>query len=126
MGTSSTEGIEPVEMGWTDEGHVRIAWPDGHRSDYAPAHLRKICPCADCRGAHGGPPKAFVILNPAKVRSAPRQVIIDRVEPVGNYAIAFTWGDGHREGIYTWSLLRNECPCDACALRRSVDAEGRP
>lgn len=122
MGREST--IEPLEMGWTAEGHARIVWSDGHASEYTPAQLRKMCPCADCRGAHGGPPKAFVILNPAKLRSAPRQVVIDRVEPVGNYAIAFTWGDGHREGIYTWSLLRNECSCEACALRRSVDAEG--
>ena len=25
---------------------------------------------------------------------------------VGNYAIAFTWSDGHDTGIYTWELLR--------------------
>ncbi len=126
MGITSTEGIVPLEMGWTPEGHAKIVWSDGHTSAYPPAHLRKICPCADCRGTHGTTPKAFVILSPAKLKNAPRQVIIDKVEPIGNYAIAFTWGDGHREGIYTWSILRNECPCDACILRKSVDAEGRP
>jgi len=115
--------IEPTDMGWTPSGHAKIAWSDGHESVFEPAYLRKICPCAECKGTHGTPPKAFVILSPQKVRSAPRQVVIDRVEPVGNYAIAFTWGDGHREGIYTWSLLRSECPCDACVLRRKVDAE---
>jgi DUF971 family protein len=115
--------IEPTDMGWTASGHAKIVWSDGHESVFEPAYLRKICPCAECKGTHGTPPKAFVILNPQKVRSAPRQVVIDRVEPVGNYAIAFTWGDGHREGIYTWSLLRSECPCDSCVLRRKVDAE---
>jgi DUF971 family protein len=51
-----------------------------------------------------------VILSPAKVRNAPRQIVIEKVEPVGNYAIAFTWGDGHREGIYSWNHLRMSCP----------------
>ncbi len=100
----------PDELGWTEAGDLRIRWADGHVSEYTPALLRKICPCADCRGAHGGPPKAFVILSPGKVRSAPRQLVIEKVEPVGNYAMAFTWGDGHREGIYSWKLLRMSCP----------------
>jgi len=100
----------PEELIWTELGHMQVRWGDGHVSTFTPAYLRKICPCADCRGAHGGPPKAFVILSPAKVQNAPRQVIIEKVEPVGNYAIAFTWGDGHREGIYSWRLLRSSCP----------------
>lgn len=122
---SDIESAEPVELAWTADGQAQIAWSDGHVSRYTPAHLRKICPCADCRGTHGAPPKAFTILSAKQLRNAPRQVIVEKVEPVGNYAIAFTWGDGHRDGIYTWAFLRNECPCDACTLRRRVDAEGR-
>lgn len=115
-------------MGWTAEGHPRIVWSDGHASVYPPALLRKICPCAECRGTHGGPPKAFKILSPQQVRSAPKQIVIERVEPIGHYGIAFTWGDGHKEGIYTWALLREECPCEACATRRNVERpiDGRP
>ncbi len=110
-----TQDLTPADLGWTPEGHLRITWPDGLLSLYTPALLRRICPCADCRGAHGGPPKAFVILSPQAVRNAPRQLQIERVEPVGNYAIAFTWGDGHREGIYTWRLLRASDPARAAA-----------
>jgi DUF971 family protein len=110
-------------MSWTEDGQARIVWSDGHQSVFSPALLRRVCPCAECKGTHGTPPKAFVILSPQKVRSAPKQLVISQVEPVGNYAMAFTWGDGHREGIYTWPLLRTECPCDACTLRRRVDAE---
>jgi DUF971 family protein len=117
-----TSNTTPRDLGWTASGDVRIVWDDGHESEFQPATLRRICPCAECRGSHGGPPKAFVILAPSKVRAAPRQTVIEKVEPVGNYAIAFTWGDGHREGIYSWRLLRAECPCDACHLRRTVDA----
>ncbi len=117
--------IRPSELGWTTEGHARFVWSDGHTSAYTPARLREICPCAECRGTHGTKPKAFVILTPQQVRSAPRQIVIERVEPVGNYAIAFNWGDGHKEGIYTWPFLREQCPCDVCVTRRSVDAEDR-
>ena len=125
---SAYSDISPNELGWTPDGQARIAWSDGHESIYAPALLRKICPCAECRGTHGGPPKAFKILSNAQVRGAPRQIIIERVEPIGNYAIAFTWGDGHKEGIYTWAFLRDECPCDVCTLRRRVEVpnDGRP
>jgi len=122
---NTRENIEPRDLGWTPEGHATIAWSDGHVSTYEPAYLRKICPCAECKGTHGTPPKAFTILSPKQIRSAPRQVVIEQVEPVGNYAIAFTWGDGHREGIYTWPMLRAECPCEACVLRRRIDAEGQ-
>ena len=55
-------------MGWTDEGHARITWSDEHVSTYEPAHLRRICPCADCRGTHGAPPKAFNILTPKQLK----------------------------------------------------------
>ncbi|MBM3735770.1 MAG: DUF971 domain-containing protein [Acidobacteria bacterium] len=33
---------------------VRISWNDGHNTGiYSWTHLRKICPCAECRGARG-------------------------------------------------------------------------
>src|SRR5262249_61714078 len=36
------------------------------------------------------------------------------VEPVGNYAIAPRWEDGHDTGLYSFRLLRQLCPCAAC------------
>ncbi len=113
------EDIRPDDMGWTEAGEARIAWTDGHVSQFTPALLRKICPCADCKGTHGGPPKAFNILSARQVQGAPRQIHIERVEPIGHYAIAFTWGDGHKEGIYSFSYLRDQCPCPECASRRA-------
>lgn len=113
--------IEPVDMTWTAAGDAAITWSDGHRSMYPRAWLRRKCPCAECRGTHGGPPKAFRVLTTSQVQAAPRQVVIQAAEPVGNYAISFTWGDGHREGIYSWSFLRAECPCDGC---RAVSGGG--
>ena len=38
---------------------------------------------------------------------------------VGGYAIAPTWADGHHTGYYTFTMLRDRCPCEACGARRS-------
>jgi DUF971 family protein len=112
------KAIEPSEMTWTPVGEARIVWSDGHESLYPRDILRKICPCAECKGTHTGQPKAFNILNAAQVQGAPRQIVVEGVAAVGNYAIAFTWGDGHDTGIYSFAYLRDQCPCDACRTRR--------
>ena len=38
---------------------------------------------------------------------------------IGGYAIAPHWGDGHHTGYYTFTMLREYCPCAECARRRS-------
>jgi DUF971 family protein len=35
-----------------------------------------------------------------------RDVTIVNIEPVGNYAVALVFDDGHRSGIYSWQRLR--------------------
>jgi len=98
--------VEPADLAWTDGGALSIAFDDGASGEFSPELLRAICPCAECRGLHGTPPKAFNVLSSAKVKTAALQTIIEEVQPVGNYALAITWGDGHKEGIYTWTYLR--------------------
>lgn len=34
-----------------------------------------------------------------------QDVTITDIRPVGNYAVAFTFSDGHDSGIYSWDLL---------------------
>jgi Gamma-butyrobetaine hydroxylase-like, N-terminal len=41
---------------------------------------------------------------------------------VGGYAIAPSWADGHHTGYYTFTMLRDRCPCDTCAARRQTGA----
>ena len=109
---SPHDDIEPKDIRWNDAGHVLVSWSDGHESAYTPGLLRSICPCAECQGTHGGPPKAFNILSERQVQGSTRQIEITSVEPVGHYAICFHWGDGHKDGIYTWKYLRASCPED--------------
>ena len=113
MRTHSFDSVVPVDLVWMDRpnGNVMaITWSDDHSSTYEPSYLRKICPCAECKGTHPCAPEAFNILTAAQAAGIHREIVIESVQPVGNYAIAFTWGDGHREGIYSWSYLRLMSP----------------
>jgi DUF971 family protein len=94
------------------EETLEIVWADGHRSVYPLAGLRNVCPCAECRGGHEamGLPVDRAVLHARPDK--PWQIA--GAELVGNYAMSFTWADGHDAGIYTWTFLRDLCPCDAC------------
>lgn len=102
---------------------VEIEWKDGHRSSYSFPFLRDACPCALCddeRGKDdrqpGEPPRP----KPGELPMfhAPAKPV--KAEPVGKYAIRFTWSDGHEHGIYSWDFLRDICPCAECRARRGL------
>ncbi len=86
-----------------DEKRVRIAWNDGHVSDYEYEYLRGWCPCALCQG-HGNERKFVRSVDPR----------LEAVEIVGNYAFGLKWADGHDTGIYAYAYLREMCPCATC------------
>ena len=102
-----SDETRPANLSWTSEGDMAVTWDDGLESIYTPAYLRSICPCAECRGTHGTVPKAFKIVTSQQVRTAHKQTAIESVQPIGTYAVCFTWGDGHSHGIYTWGFLRS-------------------
>jgi DUF971 family protein len=115
-----------VKVHKTSGTTMDIEWSDGHRSSYSFVYLRDACPCALCtdeRGKDGreagDPPKAVAGALPLfKAMARPTEV-----EPVGKYAIRFTWNDGHQHGIYSWQYLRETCPCPECKLKRE---SGKP
>ena len=82
---------------------TEIDWADGHKGVYPHEILRGYCPCAGCQGHSGD------------VRFVPGgDVTIKTIEPVGDYALSFEWGDGHATGIYTFRYLRALCQCSEC------------
>jgi prepilin-type processing-associated H-X9-DG protein len=82
---------------------MEISWADGHVSPLPHEVLRGFCPCAHCQGHGGG------------IRYVPGgNTDLREIEQVGNYALSFTWGDGHSSGIYTFKYLRSLCQCQAC------------
>lgn len=80
-----------------------VSWDDGHASTFALDYLRSWCPCAGCQG-HSLSARYLDL----------RGQDLAHLEGVGNYAVAFTWADGHSTGLYSFRLLRELCPCDAC------------
>lgn len=38
-----------------------------------------------------------------------QDVSIQKIEPIGNYALKFTYDDGHDSGLYTWEYLSDLC-----------------
>src|SRR5574343_864724 len=60
--------------------------------------LRVYTPSAEARG-HG--PGQEVI------QTGKRHVDIERIEPVGTYALRLVFSDGHDSGLYSWDMLYN-------------------
>lgn len=81
-----------------EEGVLRITWPDT-QADFLLAFLRRQCECAHCVNEWTGEQ----ILDPASV---PDDIVIQKMDLVGNYAVRLEWSDGHNSGLYTWKRLR--------------------
>jgi DUF971 family protein len=84
-----------------------IFWNDGHVSSYATWYLRENCPCASCVEELTG--RRMIVQG-----SIPGNLERTDVHPIGNYALGFTFSDGHYTGIYTFDFLRRICPCPQC------------
>ena len=97
----------PRELKKQGQEQFKIRWEDDHTSIYSFRYLRQSCGCAGCRSELTGER----ILNP---ESIPEDLKGLKVELVGNYALHFTFSDGHVTGIYPFTVLRNLCPCDEC------------
>ena len=73
-----------------------VVFSDGSHFELPFEYLRVFSPSAEVRGHSVGEP--LLVLGKSKVT-------IDRIEPVGNYAVRLFFGDGHNTGIYTWTQL---------------------
>ena len=98
----------PAKIEKIDDDELRLVWEDGHETRFPFRRLRQLCPCALCRDEWTG----RQLLAP---ESVPADLKAARAELVGNYALAFQFSDGHSQGIYTFQMLRELCPCPACA-----------
>ena len=75
---------------------LRVDFDDGSSFALPAEYLRVLSPSAEVQG-HGPADRKTV--------GGKRSVQIDRVEPVGNYAVRLVFDDGHSTGIYSWSYL---------------------
>ncbi len=77
--------------------YLSIHFDDNSKFNILSELLRVESPSADVQG-HGGP--KIIVRNKGNV-------LIDQIEPVGNYAIRIIFSDNHSSGIYSWRLLHD-------------------
>lgn len=83
---------------------VEIAWSDGLTARYTPRLLRDACPCATCREQRTAPAAKPLLPVLAPQETVP--LAVTGMKPVGQYAYAIEFSDGHSSGIYTLDYLR--------------------
>jgi DUF971 family protein len=84
---------------------VRVTYGDAAVITIEIGQLRAVCPCAACRGKRErGEPVVPPPGGGLTVREALR--IVD-VELVGAWGMSIGWSDGHANGIYAWTTLRD-------------------
>ena len=82
-----------------DQKNLTLAWDDGLTTAATARKLRQQCPCAECVEEWSGK-RTF------DVERISAEMKIIEIEPVGNYALSFVFGDLHRVGIFNWKTLR--------------------
>ena len=88
--------LTPILIQKKDNGrYLSIHFDDNSKFNILSELLRVESPSADVQG-HGGP--KIIVRNKGNV-------LIDQIEPVGNYAIRIIFSDNHASGIYSWRLL---------------------
>jgi DUF971 family protein len=75
---------------------LEVAFDDGAAFRLPAEYLRVESPSAEVQG-HAPEQKILV--------AGKRAVGIEGVEPVGHYAVALRFSDGHSTGLYTWAYL---------------------
>jgi DUF971 family protein len=128
-------GIErdtPIPTGITlhQKSHcLELTYENGehYRLDFE--YLRVFTPSAEARG-HGP--------GQETLQTGKRNVLIERIEPVGTYAVRLVYSDGHDSGLYSWDLLHNLAThhealwaeylkqLESQGLSRDIDTSTRP
>lgn len=75
---------------------LEISFDDGSRFNLPCEYLRVYSPSAEVQGH--SPDERVLQFDKEEVN-------IDRIEPVGNYAVCLHFDDGHSTGIYSWETL---------------------
>lgn len=93
----SVEKFHPLKVTLQKKEKIlTISFDDGHEFSYSAEYLRIKTPCLEPQG-HGSSQQTII---PGR-----RNVGINHIESLGNYAIRIHFDDDHNTGIYSWSYL---------------------
>ena len=81
-----------------NRNELTVTFDDGSSNTLSSELLRVESPSAEVQG-HGP--------NQKKTPTQKSRVVIEDIEPVGNYAVAIKFDDGHNTGIFSWDTLYN-------------------
>jgi ATP-binding protein involved in chromosome partitioning len=105
IGSESQRGVtadalveEPLSFTVLESGKLQMLWKNQPELVLSPATIRSQCRCAACIDEVTGEKK----LDPASV---PADLSIERVYPVGRYALGFQFSDKHTSGIFPFDRL---------------------
>jgi DUF971 family protein len=98
--------IFPVKIKKTDDKTIEIVWNNGTIKNLSIEKLRDECPCVNCKGESVIFDNYIPIKSPFKAAGFYE---IEKIEPIGNYAVQIYWKDGHNTGIFNWDLLWELC-----------------
>lgn len=97
-----TDKITPKEA-WPTEisldetkSHLSVAFDTGETFTLSAEYLRTHSQSAEVKG-HGKDQEVLVF--------GKKNILIEGVDAIGNYAIKITFSDGHDTGLYTWGYL---------------------
>lgn len=97
MAGLSTDTPRPTEIKLRQQSRLlEVSFADGNTFQFPFEFLRVHSPSAEVRG-HG--PEQEIL------QTGKQEVIINHIDPVGNYAIQLNFSDGHNTGLYSWDLL---------------------
>lgn len=91
--------IAPTALYKENPDILWISWNDGSESRFVMRALRCACPCAACVNEWTGEK----MLDDAKVS---KDIMPERIQSVGRYAMVIHWSDGHKTGIYSYDYLK--------------------
>ncbi|MCH9033243.1 MAG: DUF971 domain-containing protein [Planctomycetes bacterium] len=80
------------------EGILEVTWRDETPRRHPVRQLRCECACAGCIDERSG-------VRTLDVDAVPDDIGITNMALVGNYAVKFSFSDGHDTGLYSWDRL---------------------
>ena len=92
-----TDTPKPTEISLHKKSRIlEITYEDGEHFELSCEFLRVHSPSAEVQGH--GPGQGVLQLGK-------EDVVINKIDPVGSYAIQPSFDDGHDTGIYSWETL---------------------
>jgi len=92
-----TDTPKPTEISLHKKSRIlEVTFADGEHFEFSCEFLRVHSPSAEVQGH--GPGQGVLQLGK-------EDVVINKIDPVGSYAIQPSFDDGHDTGIYSWETL---------------------